>query len=199
MSLKLDITPVFERSDEEFDSIYPIKIQKLSTRHWTPVAVAKRAADFLIDSPGTRILDIGSGVGKFCLVAAAYSQGIFTGVEQRESLIRISQKVAHRYQIERVKFIHANIQSVNFSEYDAFYFFNSFEENLDLSDKIDEDANLNVELFDTYTHYIRKQFEAAPMGTKIATYCTTCNEIPLSYTLLKTGIKGKMKFWQKRH
>src|SRR5690606_24479165 len=139
MSLDLDASPLTDWTDEVFDAAFPVKIQKLSNRHWTPVSVVKRAADFLVDNDSTRVLDIGSGVGKFCILAAAFTKGHFTGVELRENLVRFSRKFAQRFQIERVKFIQANINSVNFSAFDAFYFFNSFEENIDLSDRIDKD------------------------------------------------------------
>jgi 2-polyprenyl-3-methyl-5-hydroxy-6-metoxy-1,4-benzoquinol methylase len=55
-------------SDESFNEIYPESIRKFCGRHWTPVAVAKMAAAYLADQPGARILDIGSGAGKFCMV-----------------------------------------------------------------------------------------------------------------------------------
>ena len=44
--------------------------------HWTPVHVARRAAQFLVTGPETRVLDVGSGPGKFCLVGALATQGI---------------------------------------------------------------------------------------------------------------------------
>jgi SAM-dependent methyltransferase len=197
MNLMLDESPAYCRSDKEFDAVYPLKIRKLSSRHWTPVEMAKRAADFLVNDAETRVLDIGSGVGKFCLAAAAYSQGNFTGVEQRENLVRLSQKIAKRFHLERVNFIHANIKNINFKDYDSFYFFNSFEENLDLTDKIDEDSHIDVALYESYCHYLYGQFEATPSGSKVVTYCTSSNIIPESYNLVKTGTKGKLKFWQK--
>lgn len=189
--------PIYEKSDDEFDSIYSLKIQKLSSRHWTPVEVAKRAADFLVTNPSTKVLDIGSGVGKFCLVAASYTQAQFTGVEQRASLIRIAQKTVNRCNIERVKFIHADIRSVNFREFNAFYFFNSFEENLDFSERIDQATRLDAELFEEYTLYVRNQLDEAPKGTRVATYCTSSYEIPSSYDRVDTLAKGKLNFWVK--
>lgn len=191
--------PMLQWNDDEFDSFFPLNIQKLSFRHWTPVGVIKDAAGFLAEKPGTRVLDIGSGVGKFCLVGAACSKGHFTGVEQRESLIRLSKKTAKRFQIDRVNFIHANINTINFNNFDAFYFYNSFEENIDLSQKIDEDSRYSLALFDAYTKYIFEQFDAAPMDTKIVTYCTSSQEIPGTYVLVKKSAKGKLKFWQKKH
>ena len=57
--------------DEKFDQIYPARIRKLSPLQWTPVRVAAEAAKLLVTVPGTRVLDIGCGPGKFCLVGAA--------------------------------------------------------------------------------------------------------------------------------
>ena len=78
LKLKLDV------SNEAFDALYPPGIIALANRHWTPVAVARMAAQYLVSRPGEKILDIGSGVGKFCFVGAASTEGHFTGVEQRE-------------------------------------------------------------------------------------------------------------------
>jgi cyclopropane fatty-acyl-phospholipid synthase-like methyltransferase len=86
LKLNMDI------DDNAFNEIYPEHIKALSQCHWTPVAVAKMAAKFLADDTGKKVLDIGSGAGKFCLVGAASTDGIFYGVEQRASLTKISKK-----------------------------------------------------------------------------------------------------------
>ena len=78
----------FSIEDEKFDLIYPAQIRQLSALHWTPVAVAAEAAKFLVTAPETRVLDIGCGPGKFCLVAASLTDGHFSGVEQRNDLCR---------------------------------------------------------------------------------------------------------------
>ena len=70
--------------DSRFDLVYPREIRELSDRHWTPVEVARKAAVFLVREPGTRVLDIGCGPGKFCIVGALATDGRFTGVEQRD-------------------------------------------------------------------------------------------------------------------
>src|SRR5690606_3892441 len=115
--------------DDDINAIYPEKIRRLARQHWTPVGVAKRAAEFLADTPGARVLDIGSGAGKFCLVGATYTRGHFTGVEQRGKLAALSNRLAETYNIHNVNFIHQNIMSISFSDYNAFYFYNSFHEN----------------------------------------------------------------------
>ena len=65
----------FSIEDEKFDLIYPPKIRKLSSIFWTPVAVAAKAAKWLVTVQGMRVVDIGCGPGKFCLVAASLTDG----------------------------------------------------------------------------------------------------------------------------
>ena len=53
-------------SDAQFNKLYPSSIQMLAQRHWTPLVVARKAAGFLAAESNVSVLDIGSGVEKFC-------------------------------------------------------------------------------------------------------------------------------------
>ncbi|WP_449397566.1 methyltransferase domain-containing protein [Chryseobacterium wanjuense] len=108
--------------DSVFDQIYPPHVKVVAERHWTPVAIAKKAAEYLAEKPGRKVLDIGAGAGKFCLVGAVSTNGFFYGVEQRASLTRISRKIAKKNNIINVEFINSNINEVSFADYEAFYF-----------------------------------------------------------------------------
>lgn len=184
-------------TDDSFNSIYPDRIQKLANKHWTSVEVAKQASDFLADQPGTRVLDIGSGVGKFCMVGASYTQGYFIGVEQRNDLIDISETIAERHNIRNVKFIHSNITSIDFSNYDAFYFYNPFYENIALYGQIDDKIPADNGLFDLYCIYTYGQFHALPAGTRLVTYHASSEVIPATFKLIYSLNGGLLKFWQK--
>src|SRR5262245_2791350 len=81
-------------SDGSFDSVYDEEIRALSEEHWTPVAVAARAARILTFAGATRILDVGSGVGKFCIVGALCTAARFVGVERRHRLVSIARRAA---------------------------------------------------------------------------------------------------------
>lgn len=183
--------------DDEFDSLYPVKIKKVSGTHWTPVDVAKNAIGFLNETGKQVVLDLGSGAGKFCLVAAAYSDAIITGVEQRENLVQLSRKLAAKYRVLNVNFIHDDLQNLDFGSYNAFYFFNSFEENINLADKLDKDDQINLDTYNTYIILIRDKLADLPKLTRIVTYCGEAKEIPDCYRLVKSGSKGKLRFWEK--
>lgn len=190
-------TSLKEIGDEEFDSFYPMKIKMLSSTHWTPVEVAKKAIAFLDQKGESSVLDLGSGAGKFCIIAAANSKARVTGVEQRGNLVQISRKLAEKYQLDQVKFIHGDLKDLDFSSYNAFYFFNSFEENINLKDKLDKENRIDLEQYRNYIDLIRSKFEEAAVGTRIVTYCGEAPEIPESYRLVKSSNKGKLKFWEK--
>src|SRR6187431_2719392 len=78
-------------TDYRFHTLYPPFLQPLSKNHWTPLDVARKAAMFLAEK-NARILDIGSGLGKFCLAAAYYCpQAYYLGIEQRMDLTEYAE------------------------------------------------------------------------------------------------------------
>lgn len=182
--------------DSVFDAIYPEWIQKLADRHWTPVDIALIAAGYLADRPHKKILDIGSGAGKFCLVGASSTKGSFYGVEQRESLVSLSRELAGKHRIENAEFIHSNISEISFSSYEAFYFYNSFFENLDGSCRIDATVQRESGLYYSYSSYVKKQLDLTPVGTKLVTFWSNGDEIPESFEL-DFSHSSVLHFWKK--
>jgi SAM-dependent methyltransferase len=183
--------------DAEFDKIYTKRLKKVSEIHFTPVDVAQMAAKFLVREPGTRVLDIGSGAGKFCMVGASCTHGFFVGVEQRKTLFQLAEQLAQNHQLVNIKYIHTNITEIEFQPFDAIYFFNAFHENLFQSDPIDDSVILEKPLYKVYSHYVKGQLEQMPVGTRLATYFSFTDEIPSCYTLLSAHFDEKLKFWEK--
>lgn len=183
--------------DEEFDHIYPEAIRKVGDTHFTPIQVSKFAAKALADRPNIKILDIGSGVGKFCTIGSVCSEGYFVGVEQRAGLCNIAKAVCSRYNLTNVEIINANILDISFTDFDAFYFFNPFQENLTTTDRIDDEVELKRELFYEYSLFVKEQLAIMPVGTKIVTYYSFLKEIPKSYSLKLSAFSDKLKVWEK--
>lgn len=186
-----------DTADEAFDSIYPIRYKKVSRFHFTPVHVAQAAAHYLVKGPNTRVLDIGSGAGKFCMVGAASTEGHFTGVEQRKNLHRLAVKLAKKQGSERVEFIHSNIMGVDFEAYNAVYYFNAFYENIVPNSAIDQALILDKNLYTLYTQYLREQLDKMPLGTRLVTYFSFMDEVPNSYKIKAADLDLKLKFWEK--
>lgn len=183
--------------DKDFDAIYQKRIRMLSKIHFTPVAVALAAAKFLVAKPKAKVLDIGSGAGKFCMVGASCTNGFFIGVEQRLYLYNISESLSKQHSLNNTHFIHGNIVEVELRQFDAIYFYNSFYENLFQVGSIDNTVDLDVELYDLYTSYLREQLETMPIGTRLATYFSFMDEVPSSYQIHSTEFDRKLKLWEK--
>ena len=184
--------------DDNFHKLYPIRIQKLAGKHWTPLKVGKCAADFLVVEEGARVLDIGSGAGKFCLAAGHFKPaGLFYGIEQREGLVDIAVETSHKLDLHNVTFLEGNFTQLDFTQFDHFYFYNSFYENLEGTEKIDHSIQYSLSLYNYYNSYLYNQLEKMPLGTRVATYESLGDEMPPDYYIVKTQFDKSLKFWIK--
>ena len=184
-------------SDTEFDGLFPIHIQNLSAIHWTPLNVAAVAARFLAQNASARIIDIGAGVGKFCIAGSLYSKGTFTGIEQRKNFVAIGNKVIKQLGLRNVSLIHGNFTEIDLSGYTGIYFFNSFHENLVFADALDNKVEMSSELYELYSAHLTRQLNAMPVGTRLATFWLSIAEIPDCYKLQESHFNNLLKLWVK--
>lgn len=187
--------------EAQFDSIYPPHIRKLSERFWTPVAVAKEAAAFLVRRPGDRVLDAGSGVGKFCLVGSCTTSGSFEGLEQRLDLVKLSRVVAQALGAPPT-FHHGNLIDLDWSSYQSIYLYNPFFE---LTSgpwcQIDASLSHSPETRKRYVQAVTETLDGLTAGTRVATYFGFGGTMPRSFSLLSTTHEhaGPLEFWVKSH
>jgi hypothetical protein len=185
-------------NDAAFDWIYPRDIGAKSKKHWTPLNIAREAAKFLAE-PDATVLDIGSGAGKFCLTGAFdYPETIFCGVEQRHELVLCAEQAKNYIGLANVHFLYANMTQVRFSEFDHFYFYNSFYENIDGEDAIDNNIETSYSLYSYYTSYLHKELGKTPPGTRLVTFHSTGVEVPQSFTLADMSDDMLLQMWIKR-
>lgn len=183
----------------QFDRMLPLCWRRFSVTQWTPVQVARRAAQLLVTGPESRVLDVGSGPGKFCLIGALATLGHFTGVEQRPRLVNFSRSLALRYGIPRVDFVCANAGDLDWGRYNAFYFYNPFYENLDPDKKIDEDVELSPSLYDRYIRMTQERLVQAAPGTRVVTFHGMGGDMPDGYERLVQEFQdiGFLDLWVK--
>jgi SAM-dependent methyltransferase len=183
--------------DEEFDMIYPEWIRKMSKRHFTEVDVAIMAAQLLVTKPKQNVLDIGSGLGKFCFVAGSYTEANYVGVDYRKHFVELCNQLTMKHRFRNVSFVHNDIINVDFIQYDAFYFFNSFLEHWDRTAGLDDTIDLNYDNYIRYSCFLKNQFEKLPEGTRIVTYHAEVGQIPGCYCLVSKHFGGLLKCWEK--
>src|SRR5207248_1405117 len=125
--------------------------------------------------------DVGSGSGKFCLIGAAATGARFTGIEHREKLVWTARTAAVRLGAEGARFLHGTFDSVDVSNFDGFYFFNPFGENLWSEEHFDETVELSHDRFTADIERAEMLLTRARVGTRVVTYHGFGGEMPSGY------------------
>jgi hypothetical protein len=186
-------------TDFRFDQVYPREIRNLSGIHWTPVEVAVRAAELLAESNNTRVLDVGSGCGKFCTVAALSCPGQFIGVEQRPHLIEVAQKVIEDLNVKNASFIQSNMATLDWSSFDGFYLYNPFYEHKVKSIRIDTTLSYSQDKFVHYVEIVKSKLRQLSLGSRVVTYHGFGGDLPPGYQCVKKEPAGSsyLELWVK--
>jgi SAM-dependent methyltransferase len=185
-------------TDTQLHHLYPKPIQLLARRHWTPLAITQMVVEFLVPHQDVKVLDIGSGVGKFCLAGGYYKPGAhFFGVEQRKDLVSHAEFARDLLGLQNVHFIHSNLTRLDFKQFDHFYFYNSFYENLLDTEKIDDTIACNPGLYNYYNRKLYEKLEGLKTGTRLATFHCLEDHMPRSYQLVEEQVGCLLKFWIK--
>jgi 16S rRNA A1518/A1519 N6-dimethyltransferase RsmA/KsgA/DIM1 with predicted DNA glycosylase/AP lyase activity len=191
------IKPKFNLDEETVNSLLPERVRSKARRFFTPRKIAIQAALWLSGDDHRKILDIGAGVGKFCLYGASHTKSDFVGIEMRSHLVDIAENLLEAFEIKNAKVIHGNITEFNFFEYEAFYLYNPFHENIAPILKMDDTILLSKDFYCIYIQYTRAQLALAKKGTKLVTYHGLNNEVPSSYKLVEQFANGDLKYWIK--
>jgi SAM-dependent methyltransferase len=186
-------------ADEAFDGRLPEPLQDKAPRYFTPVAVAREAARLLAPRPGMSVLDVGSGVGKFCIAAAnEVPTATFTGVEWRPQLVHLAMLLARQTATTNARFILADALEVDWSTFDSFYFFNPFAEQLFEPDEmLDATIELDPTSFSRYVTEVWQRLARAPIGTRVATYHGFGGSRPPGYEQVVLSGSPQLQLWIK--
>jgi SAM-dependent methyltransferase len=188
-------------SDEAFDQVYSPQQQWVSPNHWTPVAVAARAAELLTAGGRQLVLDIGSGVGKFCIVGALTTKAVFAGIEQRPGLVAAARTAAARYGAHQAVFFEGDFTGVDFGCFDAFYLYNPFQEQLRSHiPPIDRTIELSARRFRRHLACLRRKLGEARTGARVLTFCGHGGPLPPGFRVIRSEPAGSdsLLLWQRR-
>lgn len=186
--------------DAELDALlYPPELCELSPQLWTPVSVALRAAELLVAGPETRVLDVGSGVGKLCLIGALSTPASFTGIEHRLEWVRIAEGAARELGATRARFVHGTLDHVDAASFDAFYLFNPFAENLwSEAERVDRSVELSQARHARDVARAEQLLAATRAGTRVVTFHGFGGTMPSSYRrALSEQHGGALELWVK--
>jgi SAM-dependent methyltransferase len=184
--------------DPVFDVIYPADQRERSMVHWTPVEVAVRACALLAPYAGAKILDVGAGVGKLCLVGALTTRATWFGIETDVRMVEVAEAAAARLGVqEATVFGHGDAATLDWSAFDAFYLFNPFAERLIYGRHA---IRLRRADYDQYIDITQQRLAAAAPGTRVVTYHGFGGEMPDGYDLVhrEPAHEDELQLWIRR-
>ncbi len=175
-------------SDAELDQVFPEELRDRSHLHWTPVEIAIRAADLLAPAPHLRVLDVGAGVGKMCLVGALVTGAMWWGIEQDATLVSAANQAAWALDADRrTRFVHGDGSRLAWDDFDAFYFYNPFS-TLMLAPHAS--PFVRYATIQSTLRRIEQRLAAARPGTRVVTYHGFGGKLPAGYTLISREPAG---------
>ncbi|MBS2026632.1 MAG: class I SAM-dependent methyltransferase [Deltaproteobacteria bacterium] len=182
------------RFDWAFERLLPPSVQAKSEIYWTPVAVIRKAMEMLAPQPPRYVLDVGSGPGKFCILASLMLDAQFVGIERKRRLVTIAQHAAREVNASRTRFICGNALNHDWSGFDVIYFYNPFQE---LSWEDPSRAEDGYELYQRYALAAKRKLATLAVGTRVLLYHGLGCEMPDGYSYVKAhsfGL-GHLELW----
>lgn len=179
-------------SDHDFDRVYEGRWRQPSERHWSSIEVVRAVLESVCLNETHTVLDIGSGVGKFCLLGSLLSEARFVGVERRPELVHAAERARLRLGIDRASFICADAFDLDWSSFDCLYLFNPFEEHLmDAQARIDNAAPFSEEDYRRSVEETGRRLQALRPGTWVVTHWGFGGQIPPSFTWVGSESRGE--------
>jgi SAM-dependent methyltransferase len=185
--------------DGVFDAFLPEDLANLSADQWTPLEVAVVAASWLAELGLKRVVDIGSGPGKFCVAAALAGNGAFIGLEQNPRFVRVARTLARLFGVEeRVHFLHGNLGEGALPEAEAYYLYNPFAQHL-FAPSDGGEATPDYHRYRRDVMSAQDTFRRAPSGTIVLTYNGFGGLMPSSYEACRVDreLPCVLRMWRK--
>lgn len=173
-------------SDSQFDAIYSKDIRVHSRIHFTPVKVALKVREWLGPDKGIRLLDVGSGCGKLCLILASGGYGQYSGIEQRFRLVEAAREAALQLGLRNVQFTCGRMEEFDWSSFNVFYFFNPFYERIARRKGMDEQTPPHAALYFEHLKTVREKLAQTKGGTRVFTYHGMGGHLSSDWTLVRS-------------
>ena len=187
--------------DSAFDIFLPEDLRELSADQWTPLEVASATALWLRECGVERVVDIGSGPGKFCVAAALAGTCELVGLEQNPRFVAIASSLARLFGVDRrVRFVHGTLGDSELPPTDAYYLYNPFAQQIFAPN---EDfvcgATPNYARYHQDVRLAQAIFRRAPAGTIVVTYNGFGGLMPASYEVYRTSreLPCVLRMWRK--
>ena len=184
---------------DDFDRLLSLEARRASALHWTPMEVCHRAAQLLALKPGDRLLDVGAGVGKLCVLGSLVSDGHYVGIEQRAPLVLQARALASSLR-SSAEFLHGDAFDLDWTGFQALYFYNPFDETrFPVGSQIDGSIQTGPDVFNRLVAGTQERLRQLPVGTRVLTFHGIGGSMPECYRLdvSERIADGSLQLWSR--
>ncbi|TGK78311.1 methyltransferase [Leptospira noumeaensis] len=188
-------------TDEIWDSYLPEKFKVLSPYQWTPIPVIERTWKYLSEEQVKSVVDLGSGLGKFCIYLSLLSKSSFPihGLEDREDLVLIADSLKRKWGVENINWERTNFLKQFPYGHSHYYCFNPLYETMKGNHSIDISKEKSANQFLKDLQTFKQNLILLKPKTKLITFHGFGGSyLPGFKTLLKEEIEGgEFRVWEK--
>ena len=131
--------------EKQFLELLPDSLRDLDYEYWSDFSQIEQSCKWLKNC--ANILDVGSGVGKFCIIGTQLLSSNFFGIEKNRRLHTQANVTLSHLTKHRVNFILGDLFKLPLSRYDGLYIYNPFVENISIGKKIDNSIAYDEKLY----------------------------------------------------
>ena len=187
--------------DTEFDRVFPAYYQLQSSIHWSSILVAYQIAEWIELFNKNKLVDIGCGVGKLCLLLGILTKYEIFGIEQRLKLVLVAKQIIEKNKFENISITQMNMLDLDWEDFDIYYLYNPFQEHLINSgiSILERDLDFDRKFYAQYTSEVYKQLCTAKPGKVLITFHGYGGSVPPGWKMIasKHIDDGELTMWIK--
>ena len=140
----------------------------------------------------------GAPGGKTCYVASRLSnEGLMIANDISKLRASILSSNIERFGLKNASVQHEDVMEIDFTNFDAFYLYNPFYENLAFHKRLNNEVELLGSLYGYYFKNTELKLSQTKKGTRLVTFHGNNFEVPESFKKVKEAEGGALKLWIK--
>ena len=181
--------------EKQFLDLLPEYLKDLDDDYWSDFSQIEQSCKWLKNC--SNVLDIGSGVGKFCIIGTQLLSSNFFGIEKNRQLHSKANVVLSHLSNHRVKFILGDLFELPLSNYDGLYIYNPFVENISLGKKIDNSIAYDEELYHKLHDQLSIRLDLLKSDSLVVNNSLVTDYFSDKFELLDVHSEPSLTLWKK--